>query len=133
MRAFATTILLVLLAFNAAEGQRRSDATERGAWLASVSAAFSSAGGDLYENSDGDRETLIMESSTMIHFVADGLAFGVSSIDTLARSASEGSSSSRAPTGTSCVPERTSRPSRTMSNSRRSAGESPAEPGLCGL
>lgn len=49
-------------------------AIDKGSWLLGGEIGFSSSGGDLYENADGDGETLIQFSPFVGYFVMPGLA-----------------------------------------------------------
>ena len=50
--------------------------TDKGSKIVFGNVAFSSMGGDLYENSDGDRSTTIMATPSLTYFVSPGLAIG---------------------------------------------------------
>ena len=68
--------LTAILSILAASAFAQSSPIDKGAMQLGGDISFSSASGDLYENGNGDGETLIMVSPNMGYFVIPNLEIG---------------------------------------------------------
>lgn len=71
-KAWGPIVLLGLPGTLAAQGY----ATDRGSFILGGAASYTSQGGDLYENSDGDRVNTLTVNPYLLYFVSPGLGIG---------------------------------------------------------
>ena len=75
-KMFLIAVLILLMGFNFAQGQTRSEATDKGAMIVSGAFSFASQGGDLYGGFDDDRLTTIAIIPNLFYFIAPGIGIG---------------------------------------------------------
>ena len=75
-KIFLIAVAILIMGYGFAPAQTRSEATDVGATLVSGAFSFSSQGGDLYENTDDKRYTVVALVPGFFYFVAPGLGIG---------------------------------------------------------
>ncbi len=77
MKHVALFALLALLVATAIPTQAQDMPVRKGNWMIDGSLGFSSSGGDLYENADGDGTTTITIAPEAMYFLMDQLGVGL--------------------------------------------------------
>ncbi len=73
---YRSLMVLGLLLGVASPALAQDYATDRGAWLLGGTVSYTSDGGELYENLDGDRQNTALLNPRALYFVSPGLAIG---------------------------------------------------------
>lgn len=69
-------LIIVILVLSSSFALSQQFAVDKGSTIISGMGSYASQGGDLFENSDGDRATTIMLMSIVNHFIAPNISIG---------------------------------------------------------